>query len=328
MNEKKMFCEVCKDYVLYRIEEIETTENLKGEDYTFLGKEVFCEKCNAYIFDDEVMDFNMMKLYDEYRKENNIISYDKILEILKKYAIGKRPLSQLLGWGELTYSRYCDGDMPSIQYSEILKKIYNNPNYFLELLKLNKDKISATAYNKSEKQIEDLLGINPESKINLVIDYILSECEDITPLALQKVLYYAQGFYYAFSNEYLFDEDCEAWVHGPVYPSIYHKYKDYKFDPIKNNDITNDLLFTSLEKELLDSIIQNICCYSGKTLEKFTHLESPWLLTRGDLSKSQPSGKIISKNIIQDYFIKIKKKYNMVNPGDIKYYTNTMFNNL
>ena len=45
--------------------------------------------------------------------------------------------------------------------------------------------------------------------------YLLYKCEDITPLALQKALYYVQGFYYAFEGRFLFDEDCEAWVHGP-----------------------------------------------------------------------------------------------------------------
>ncbi|MCR5186573.1 MAG: DUF4065 domain-containing protein [Clostridia bacterium] len=45
-------------------------------------------------------------------------------------------------------------------------------------------------------------------------------------LALQKMLYYAQGFYKAFTNNYLFDDDCQAWTHGPVYNTIYTEYKE------------------------------------------------------------------------------------------------------
>ena len=47
-----------------------------------------------------------------------------------------------------------------------------------------------------------------DSKINTVIQYLLNQCEDITPLALQKALYYIQGFYFAFFQTFLFTEDC------------------------------------------------------------------------------------------------------------------------
>ena len=59
---------------------------------------------------------NLKNLYNEFRKQNNIISLEHILEIPKKYNIGKRSLSLLLGWGGQTFIRYCDGDMPTKQY--------------------------------------------------------------------------------------------------------------------------------------------------------------------------------------------------------------------
>ncbi len=45
---------------------------------------------------------------------------------------------------------------------------------------------------------------------------------------MQKILYYAQGFYKAFFGKFLFEDDCQAWVHGPVYVNIYEKYKEFK----------------------------------------------------------------------------------------------------
>ncbi|MBZ9607298.1 DUF4065 domain-containing protein [Clostridium estertheticum] len=57
--------------------------------------------------------------------------------------------------------------------------------------------------------------------------------EDITSLALQKLVYYVQGFYYAFTNRLIFEENCEAWVHGPVYRNVYIKYRKYRFNPIE-----------------------------------------------------------------------------------------------
>ena len=252
------------------------------------------------------------------------------MHICKKYKIGKRPLSLLLGWGEQTFSRYCDGYIPTKQYSDILKKIYENPEFYNQLLEENKNKLKTElTYKKSKTAVEKIIGkeVNKKSKINMVIEYLLNKCEDITPLALQKSLYYIQGFYYAFYDKFLFVEDCQAWVHGPVYPDIYLKYKNYKFNPINNIKI-NNITFSPSEIAILENIVKNICCYSGKTLEYFTHSEFPWLSARESLDEIESSNQIISKESIGAYFKSVKEKYNMINPSDIESYTNNLFKQL
>lgn len=240
----------------------------------------------------------------------------------------KRPLSLLLGWGEMTFTRYCDGHIPTKQYSEVLEKLYDEPAFYLSLLEKNKGNLkSPIAYEKSKRRTLELLGYqNTVSKVDKVIDYLLFRCEDITPLALQKVLYYIQGFYYAFMGSFLFDEDCEAWVHGPVYREIYNRYSAYRFDPIESNDEFDVSVFTDAEKAIIDSVIQNFCCYSGKMLERFTHSEMPWLKTRDNLPADVHSNRIISKEAIGEYFVSVKQKYNMLTPNDIENYARAMFN--
>ena len=167
--------------------------------------------------------------------------------------------------------------------------------------------------------------MNEKSKIDLAIEFLLNRCEDITPLALQKALYYVQGFYYAFYKTFIFSEDCQAWVHGPVYRDIYFRYRDYKFDSINCNYEIDDTVLSSSEKAIFESVAKNICCYSGKVLEKFTHSETPWLSTRGELLGTDPSDRVIAKEDIGSYFDSVKEKYSMINPNDIKEYTQTMF---
>ncbi|MEF9962707.1 MAG: hypothetical protein RR755_08840, partial [Erysipelotrichaceae bacterium] len=70
-----------------------------------------------------------------------------------------------------------------------------------------------------------------------------------------------KGETYAFYKTFLFAEECQAWVHGPV-------YRDYKFDPIDCNDKVDDTILSSSEKAIFESVAKNICCYSGKVLEK------------------------------------------------------------
>ncbi|MDE7313867.1 MAG: DUF4065 domain-containing protein [Eubacterium sp.] len=341
MNQNHAFCEECRNDTCYTVSEKTMIGNIKGAEYHYIGKEAYCASCGSRVYVPELNDSNLEQLYDTYRRENNLISLHTIRELPEKYAIGKRPLSLLLGWGEQTFSRYFDGDVPSKQYSEILLRIYYDPAYYAKLLEAKKDLLkSKSAYEKSKKAVSLLLGAENShaSKIDSAIQYLLMRCEDITPLALQKALYYIQGFYFAFYNTFLFSENCEAWVHGPVYRDIYFRYRNYRFDPIHATeslpaietfaDSSPYIALTASETAIFDSVINNLCCYSGKILERFTHSEAPWLCTRGDLPLSAPSNRIITQEHIGSYFSAVKSKYNMVTPNDIRSYAQAMFESL
>lgn len=328
MNNKLTFCEECRNDVTYYVEDIVANGKLKGCDYEFVETKAICCECGAEVYVANIEDANLKALYNAYRKKNGIISLEKILEIPQKYGIGKRPLSLLLGWGEMTFSRYCDGDMPTVQYSKILQNIYDEPAYYLSLLEENNKNLNTQkTYEKSKRITLEL--INGKKVISLkveeVIDYLLFRCEDITPLALQKALYYVQGFFYAFMGSYMFAEDCEAWVHGPVYREIYNRYASYRFDPIEGDEDFNISVFTDAEKAIIDNVVQNLCCYSGIILERFTHAETPWLKTRGNLPADSPSNRVINKEDIGEYFVAVKQKYNMLSPNDIENYAQVMF---
>lgn len=48
----------------------------------------------------------------------------------------------------------------------------------------------------------------------------------LTPLKLQKILYFAQGWSFVWDNKPLFAETFEAWQYGPVNPKIYNYFKN------------------------------------------------------------------------------------------------------
>jgi uncharacterized phage-associated protein len=300
---------------------------IKDKEYSYYGQEARCDDCGLDIHVPEVRDSNLRALYDVYRREHGIISLCKICDLPHKYGIAKRPLSLLLGWGELTYSRYVDGKVPAKQYSDELERLYSSPEYYLAKLERNKNLISDVAYRKSRQAVDAILymGMDRNEKINIMAAYILHKCEDITALALQKTLYYAQGFYHAFYGDFLFADDCEAWVHGPAYRGVYGKYKEYRFEPIKETSHFDESILSEQEISVLNCVIKYFCCYSGKVLEDMTHTESPWLETRGALQPSALSNRIIEKDIISAYFDKIKAKYQMITPVDIGAYARDKF---
>jgi len=100
---------------------------------------------------------------------------------------------------------------------------------------------------------------------------------DLSNLKLQKLCYYAQGFHLAIHDQPLFDEEIEAWVHGPVIPELYHRFKSFGRNYIDTNEIDHhDYKLTKPQKELIDEVFEVFGQYSAWTLRNMTHEESPW----------------------------------------------------
>lgn len=324
----RIFCPECRKDVEYQIEDSVEKKEVRSLEFEYTAERAYCKDCGSEIFIPELHDKNLQKIDNAYREKAGIIKVSEIKEIVTQYNTGKRPLSLLLGWGETTLTRYLDSDIPSKGYSETLKKVKNDYNYMRQLAEENREKVTDKAFNDLMEAIKELKNneLKTEKKIDSVIKYLLKNLGEITPLALQKLLYYSQGFYKTFYDEFLFAEDCEAWVHGPVYKDIYFKYRDFGYNPIEDEKIEfEDIELTETEEELLDSVIDNFGCYSAKTLEKMTHSERPWRLTRKNLKPEEKSNEIIRKNLITDYFKDVNNKYQMLNVEDIKDYSEELF---
>lgn len=121
------------------------------------------------------------------------------------------------------------------------------------------------------------------------------------PLKLQKLLYLAQGYSYAFYDNPLFKEEIEGWVHGPVVPSIYRIFSSYKYNSI---DATYENVELSPEAlEVLNYVVENYGKYDGKYLEDLTHNQEPWIFSRKGLDSNERGARIIDKKDIANYFI-------------------------
>jgi uncharacterized phage-associated protein len=56
----------------------------------------------------------------------------------------------------------------------------------------------------------------------------------LDPMKLQKLIYFAHGWYLALAGKALIDEHPQAWEYGPVIPSIYQEFKSFGRGPIKD----------------------------------------------------------------------------------------------
>lgn len=84
-----------------------------------------------------------------------LITQSEVKNIMIKYDIGAKPLSQLLGWEKDTIIHYLKGRKPRTKYSNKLKEL-NNSNIMCQLLLLNKNNISNVTFRKVETALKHL----------------------------------------------------------------------------------------------------------------------------------------------------------------------------
>ena len=54
----------------------------------------------------------------------------------------------------------------------------------------------------------------------------------VTPMKLQKLIYFAHGWHLALTNRPLLDCPVEAWQYGPVLPNVYRAFERFGAQPI------------------------------------------------------------------------------------------------
>ncbi len=134
--------------------------------------------------------------------------------------------------------------------------------------------------------------------------YIITKSSDIgkpvSNLKLQKLLYYVQGWYLGLEGVPVFTDNIQAWVHGPVVPTVFFCYKAFKWNPISENTRPGDV-----EVSFTDHIDAVLAAYDHMTaaqLEKLSHEESPWREARGSLPPTESSKAVISHESMKEYF--------------------------
>lgn len=145
---------------------------------------------------------------------------------------------------------------------------------------------------------------------------------------LQKLLYFIQGIYSALYGKPLFEEDCRAWVHGPVYPEVYTLFRDFKYNPIDDVRFgllkgTDDVL-TEEERDVIDRVVNTFGIYGGKVLEKITHNEEPWKSARKGYGDQVPSSELVSKDSIRKYYESVNEVYGVGSEEGVREYIRHM----
>lgn len=136
---------------------------------------------------------------------------------------------------------------------------------------------------------------------------LANELSDLTPMKLQKLMFYAQSWYLKIYDEPLIDDFFSKWQYGPVIPSLYHEVKSYGSSQI--NSLISNLMHTpqgvmiatpnvprqdTKTRQLIDKIVSVYGPLRGTQLSYLTHQPgTAWSRTEGYSS-------VIGNNLLKE----------------------------
>ena len=104
------------------------------------------------------------------------------------------------------------------------------------------------------------------------------EC-DITPLKLQKLLYYAEGLSLTLRGRSLFKEPILAWKFGPVVRDVFKAYEYAGRNSIPCSGDFDDENIPEDDMRIIETTMQFYGGYSAERLVDMTHSEYPYINT-------------------------------------------------
>lgn len=159
---------------------------------------------------------------------------------------------------------------------------------------------------------------------NYFLDLAKADGKPITPMQIQKLVYYAHGWWLGLTSKPLIDEQVECWKYGPVIQSLFHEFKAYGSSPISEPAYSTNYVesgagrsgFFEAEYEIpvipddsddvklfLARMWKALKGYSATKLSNMSHVHGgPWHRTVQDHDGHPPRGTDIPTEYIREYF--------------------------
>lgn len=166
VSREQMDCPICGTNHLVEKRSRTTSAVVKGTVVPYQEIYFFCdvddenEECE--FVPAEIMDENLLRARDAYRTSKGLLTSSQIAEIRKNYGLTQSEFSALLGWGEVTITRYETKSIQDETYDRYMRMVRDNPSFALQSLKEHQDKFSKQRYNELKSLIQsqvDSIGI-------------------------------------------------------------------------------------------------------------------------------------------------------------------------
>jgi putative zinc finger/helix-turn-helix YgiT family protein len=177
VKEISYHCPICENEHKVKVFEEKTIALIKNKSVEY--KEIFyvCPETNEEFYPEKVMDENLTRARDAYKRLNGLLTSIEIKEIRDYYGLNQRELSNIFGWGDITVQRYESKQIQDETYDKVLRRAKEDPLFVYNELKKHKDKFNTDRFKdlefflKNEIKKKQTILCNIEALKALYLDY-------------------------------------------------------------------------------------------------------------------------------------------------------------
>ena len=128
---------------------------------------------------------------------------------------------------------------------------------------------------------------------------------ETTLMHVLKLVYISHGWMLGLYGRSLINEPAEAWRYGPAVPSIYHRYKSFRGDPITTEPVDRSDAFDDEQRDIVEQVHEVYGDFTPVQLSALTHKpDTPWDVTYREFGV----GAIIRNELIRDYYERLAEQ--------------------
>lgn len=297
-----------------------TEENIfKGISVKYPAKYEYCSNTEAYFASDEMIDANDISFKDAYRKAVGLLTSKEIISLREKYLVSQKDFSKILGWGSSTITRYENHQIQDSVHDDVLRKVGDDPKWFIQLLERAKGNLSERAYCKYLKKVNEIYHAHRNrylkdsieafyvrfegdkiftgntkisvDKVVEVINYLALKIKELHKVKLMKMLWFADFLHYKKEKKSITGLAYKILPMGAVpechdtlllLDGVYYEQIQYNENIGYKFYSTPGFVYkelTDLEKNTLDEIIQHFQHCSAKEIIEKMHNEEAYKRT-------------------------------------------------
>ena len=143
-----MLCPCCMEEHTVQITSVLEHSIFKNVPVDYSAEYFYCDRADEIYADEQQISSNDIAMKNAYREKMGLLTSHQIAAIRARYGISQSDLCLLLGWGAKTITRYESHQVQDIAHDTILRKLGSDPEWFLQLLHVEKKALSGASYAK------------------------------------------------------------------------------------------------------------------------------------------------------------------------------------
>ena len=145
---EKKLCPCCMEEHEVQVVVVQENNVFKGVSVEYNAEYLYCDRTDETYAEEQQISQNDIAMKDAYREKMGLLTSKQIAAIRSRYGISQSDPCLLLGWGGKTITRYESHQVQDIAHDTILRKLDSDPEWFLQLLRAEKDALSQASYSK------------------------------------------------------------------------------------------------------------------------------------------------------------------------------------